>query len=197
MFRKGVVVVFAGLLTLAAAVAQAADTYHVDRVHSAVTFKIRHIVSKVPGKFNDFDGAIVLDRNDMTKSSVEFTVKTASIDTDNEKRDEHLRSDAFFDVQKHPEMTFKSAAVTKMGENKYDVTGTFTLHDTTRTITIPVEVLGVSTDNSKIGFETSFTLNRQEYGVKWNNAMEGGGLILGDDVDITINIEASLPREKK
>lgn len=195
MFRNGVVALFAGLLILAAAIAQAADTYHVDRVHSAVAFKVRHIVSKVPGKFTDFDGLIVLDREDMTKSSVEFSIKAASIDTDNERRDGHLRSSDFFDVENHPEITFKSTAISKAGENKYNVTGEFTMRGTTKSITIPVEVLGLSGDNSTAGFETSFTINRQDYGVKWNNAMEGGGMLLGDDVDVTINIESSLPRE--
>ena len=181
------------LFALLAAPALATETYKVDPVHSSVEFKIRHLVGKAAGRFDDYSGTIVVDRDDLTKSSVEFSVVMASIDTDNENRDEHLRSEEFFDGEKHPHMTFKSSKIVKTGDMMYDVTGQFELHGVTKEITIPVEVLGFGPSpwgKGAAGFETSFTINRKDYGIVWNKALDAGGFVLGDDVDVEITIEA-------
>lgn len=167
--------------------AVAADTYNVDQAHSTVGFSVRHIFTRVPGEFNDFDGTIVYDAANPANSKVDFTVQAASIDTDNERRDGHLKSADFFDVEKYPTLTFKSKKVTGSG-NDLQVTGDLTIRGVTKEVTVPVEVLGAA--GGKAGFATEFQINRQDYGVQWNRAMEGGGTILDDEVTIRIDIEA-------
>jgi polyisoprenoid-binding protein YceI len=171
----------------------AADTYSADKAHSEVSFRIRHLLSKVPGRFNDFSGTIVFDAAKPTNSSVEFTIKATSIDTGNENRDKHLRSADFFDVEKFPEITFKSTAVKEVAKNRFQVTGAFTLHGVTKTIILPVEFLGEAKmgENSKAGFSAETTINRKDYGIVWNSPLENGGTVLGEDVEIAINIEAN------
>ena len=171
----------------------AAETYNVDPLHSNVMFQIRHLLSKVTGKFNDVQGTVQIDRDDPAASSVTFTIKSESIDTANERRDKHLRSDAFFDVANHPTITFESTTVKPLGDDNYEVTGSFTMRGVTKEIVIPVEVLGEMKDpwgNQRMGFETSITINRKDYGVSFNQVLDQGGLMLGDDVKITINLEA-------
>lgn len=186
-----------GLLALAALVAlpalAAATTYGVDGSHSTVSFKIRHLVTNVTGHFRDFEGTIVYDAENPAGSSVEFTVQAASIDTANEDRDKHLRSPDFFDVEKFPVLTFKSTKVSK-SKNGLDVTGEFSMHGVTKTITIPVEVAGPLTDpwgRTVAGFETNFTIDRKDYGIVWNKLLDAGGAVLGDEVKIHIAIEAA------
>ena len=188
------------ILTTVAAVAIsasafAADSFVVDRNHSEANFQVRHLVSRVSGKFDDFSGAIVIDRSKPSDSSVEFTIKTASIDTGVNDRDKHLRSADFFDADKFPGITFKSTSVKPAAKkDTYDVTGTFTMHGVTKTITLPVEFLGFIKDprgNERAGFTTHITLNRRDYGINWNRALDAGGTLLSDDVDITVNIEAA------
>lgn len=173
-------------------------TYKVDADHSGVGFTIRHFVSNVPGRFRDFDGVIKYDKQNPAASSVEFTVKAASIDTSNNDRDEHLRGADFFDVQKFPTLTFTSTKVAAKDADTLDVTGNLTMHGVTKQITIPVEVLGsVKTPNGeKAGFESSFTVNRKDYGIVWNRVLDAGGSVLGDDVKINIAIEANRQMEK-
>ena len=171
-------------------------TYKVDADHSGVSFTIRHFVSNVPGRFRDFDGVIKYDPKNPAASSVEFTVQAASIDTANNNRDEHLRSADFFDVQKFPTLTFTSTKVVPKGSNTLDVTGNLTMHGVTKQITIPVEVMGfVKTPRGeKGGFETSFKIDRKEYGITWNNVMDSGP-VLGDEVKISISIAANRQAE--
>jgi polyisoprenoid-binding protein YceI len=166
--------------------------YKVDPNHSSVGFTIRHFVSNVPGRFRDFHGIVKYDRQNPAASSVEFTVQAASINTDNEDRDNHLRSADFFDVQKFPTLTFTSTKVAPRDANTLDVTGDLTLHGVTRTVTIPVEVLGTiqGPRGEKAGFEAVFTLNRKEYGIVWNRVFDAGGSLLGDDVKVSVAIEA-------
>ena len=167
-------------------------TYKVDADHSGVGFSIRHFVSNVSGRFRDFDGVIKYDKANPAASSVEFTVKAASIDTANNDRDEHLRSKDFFDVQKFPTLTFTSTKVVAKDANTLDVTGNLTMHGVTKPITIPVTILGsVKTPKGeKAGFETNFKVDRKEYGITWNNVMDSGP-VLGDDVKVNIEIEAN------
>jgi len=180
-------------LFLVASPLLAADTYVVDNNHSIVVFTVRHLVSKVTGRFGDLNGTINIDRAKPEASSVEFKIQTASIDTNQPDRDKHLRSADFFDAEKNPEITFKSKSIKPTGKDTYDVTGTLTLRGVSKEITLPVSVLGEGKDprgQEKIGFETSTTINRKDYGVNWNRALDAGGYILGDDVKVTITLEA-------
>ena len=172
----------------------AAETFTVDKYHSEATFTIRHLITRVSGRFNDVSGSINVERSDPTLSSVEFTMKTASIDTGVAPRDNDLRGPNFFEVDKYPEITFKSTSIKPSGKKDvYDVTGPFTMHGVTKIITIPVEFLGFAKDpqgKERAGFVAHTTLNRQDYGIKWNKALDNGGALLGDDVDITVNVDA-------
>jgi len=178
---------------LAATTAGAAETFTFDKVHSDVGFQIRHFVSKVRGRFTDYDGTIVVDKAKPEASSVELTIKATSIDTDNENRDKDLRGPNYFDVEKFPEITFKSSKVTPKGGDKYDVTGTLTMHGVSKEITLPVSYLGTvdSGRGMKAGFETAITLNRKDFGIVFNRVLDSGGTMLGDDVLISINVEAN------
>jgi polyisoprenoid-binding protein YceI len=197
MFRR----LRVGLLPMAAACAlwaasaatlRAADTYTIDKNHSDVSFTIRHFASKVHGRFSDFSGAIQADPAKPETSSVNFTIKAASIDTNNADRDNHLRSADFFDAAKYPEITFKSSKVTPKGKDQYDVTGTLTMRGVSKEITIAVAYLGSAKDpggNDRASFELSNKLNRKDFGINWNKALDGGGFMLSDDVDVTISLE--------
>ncbi len=178
-----------------AAPALAADTYAVDKGHSEVGFQIGHLgLSKVRGRFKDFDGTIRVDPAKPETSSVEFSVKTASIDTDNEKRDEDLKTGAgLLEVEKYPSMTFKSSKIVTKGKDHYDVTGTLTLHGISKEITLPVTVIGPIKDpwgNQRVSFETNTTLNRKDYGISYHKLLDTGGLVVGDDVSVSITLEA-------
>ena len=180
-------------LALASTSIFAADTYVIDPVHSNVAFKIRHLVSKVTGKFADFSGTVNIDPKKPASSSVDFAIKVASIDTGNGDRDKHLKSGDFFDAEKYPEITFKSSSVKSTGKDKYAVAGTLTMHGVSKHVTIPVEFDGYGKDmqgNEKAGFELSTTLDRKDYGINWNKAVDNGTL-LGDEVTISINLETS------
>ena len=181
-------------LTLGLAGTALADTYTVDRNHSEAAFQVRHIFTKVRGTFRDFSGTINFDKAKPENSTVEFRIKATSIDTGVQKRDDHLRSPDFFDVATHPEIVFKSTKVVSKGNNKYDVTGDFTMHGVTKSITLPVTFLGEQKfmKGSKAGFETAVTINRKDYGLIWNRALESGGVMVGEEVEIAINIEADL-----
>ncbi len=178
-----------------AASAFAADNFIVDKMHSEAVFQVRHLVSRVSGKFDDFNGAISVDQANPVASSVEFTIKTASINTGVTDRDKHLRSADFFEVEKFPEISFKSNSIKPSGrKDVYDVTGTFRMHGVTKTITVPVEFLGFIKDprgSQRAGFAVHTNLNRKDYGISWNRALDAGGTLLSDDVDITVNIEAA------
>lgn len=167
------------------------ESWAVDKVHSTATFKVRHITANVVGQFRDFEGAIKLDRANPAKSSVDFTIQAKSIDTGNENRDNHLRSADFFDVEKFPVISFKSTSVTPKGNNNFDVTGDLTMHGVTKRITLPVSFLGFAKGGrgEKGGFEIETTLNRKDYGVIWNRALDEGGFVLGEDVKVSINLE--------
>lgn len=183
---------FAVAAALLAAPAFAADTYTIDKNHSEAVFTIKHLVSRVSGRFGDFSGAINVDPAAPAQSSVELTINTASIDTDVADRDKHLKSPDFFDVEKFPTITFKSSKVTPAGANKYNVDGTLTMRGVSKPVTLPVEFLGFVKDNrgnEKAGFSLETTLNRKDYGIVWNSALDAGGFVLGDDVKVVVNLE--------
>jgi polyisoprenoid-binding protein YceI len=187
----------ASLLPLAAAVLAAsplaaADTYSVDKNHSDVSFQIRHFASKVRGRFGDFEGTIQADPAKPELSSVVFTIKTPSIDTGNGDRDKHLRSADFFDADRCSEISFKSSKITSTGKDKYDVAGTLTMRCVSKDVTLPVTYLGTAKDprgTERASFELLTKLNRKDYGINWNKALDSGGFMLSDDVDITIDLE--------
>jgi polyisoprenoid-binding protein YceI len=184
----------AAALVLAVLAPAFAAGYKIDAVHTTVLFSVRHIFTDVQGKFQKFDGAIEYDPANQAAASVQFTVDAASIDTNNEKRDGHLRSPDFFDAAKFPTLSFKSTKVVAKGKDMLEVTGDFTMRGVTKSITVPVKVLGVldSKDfGKKAGFSTSFTINRKDYGITWNKVMDVGGALLGDDVKIEISVEAN------
>ena len=168
-------------------------TCDIDSTHSEATFTERHLITKVRGRFSEFAGTIGFDDAKPANSSVTFTIQAASIDTNQKDRDAHLRSGDFFDTEKFPTIVFASTALTPRGDNLYDVTGDFTIRDTTRRITLPVSFLGKATDpwgNERIAFEAEYTLNRKDYGLNWNAALETGGFLVGDDVKITLSVQA-------
>jgi len=166
----------------------AADTYKIDPVHSEVSFKVRHLgLSKVTGRFAKFQGTIQVDDQDLSKSSVDVSIEAASISTDNEGRDKHLKSPDFFDVEKIPTLTFKSVAVKEVSKGKLEVTGDFTMHGVTKRIVIPITSLGTAKgpmNDVRAGFEGSLTLNRGDYGIK---TFPG---VIGEEVGITLGVEA-------
>jgi len=190
---------FALALALTAAVAFAApQTYVVDRPHSQATFTVRHMMSKVTGKFDDFTGTVNVDRANPSASSVELTIKTASINTGDPNRDKHLRTPDFFDAEKNPEIHFKSTAIApSKTKDVYDVTGDLTMHGVTKRVTLPVEFLGYQKDpwgNERAGFQLETKLSRKDYGINWNKALDNGGFLVGDDVTVSINLE-TLPKK--
>jgi polyisoprenoid-binding protein YceI len=181
---------FVAGLTVAAMLT--AETYVVDKNHSDASFRIRHFASKVRGRFADFEGTINADPAKPEASSVTFTIKTASIDTSQPDRDKHLKSADFFDVEKYPEITFKSSKMTPAGKDKYDVTGTLTMHGVSKEVTLPVTYLGTVKDprgNERASFEIDTKLNRKDFGMTWNRALDAGGFMLSDDVDVEIALE--------
>ena len=175
----------------------AADTLVIDPVHSEVSFQVRHFVTNVRGRFTDFAGTVVADPAKPEAATVEFTVKAASIDTAQIKRDTHLRSADFFDAEKFPEISFKSTKMKATGKDKYDVTGNLTMHGVTKPVTLRVTNLGTAGagKDAKFGFEAATTLNRKDFGIVWNKALDNGGYMLGDDVIVTINLEAGHKKE--
>ena len=174
-------------------VAKAAQTYVIDKVHSEVTFQVRHLLTKVRGRFSEFSGSVVFDQEHPERSSATLTIDAASVDTGTPDRDTHLRSDDFFAVGTYPTLTFTSSRVARTGDETYDVSGTLTIRGVAKEITLPVTYLGSARDpwgNQRAGFETSITLNRKEFGLTWNAALETGGFLVGDEVRISLSIQA-------
>jgi len=175
------------------------DKYEIDAAHAFVTFTIPHLViNKAKGSFKDISGTILYDEKDPSKSSVEVTIKTASINTNNESRDKHLRSADFFDVEKYPDMTFKSKRIERKGNGNV-ATGDLTIRGVTKEVQMPFTVGGPIKDPfptglKRIGVQASLQIDRREYGITWSRALEGGGLFVGNEVTIEINVEARIPK---
>lgn len=191
--KKRIAVVLALALCAAATATAETEPFVFDKAHSQVGFSIRHWVTKVEGRFKDFDGKIWIDRAKPSDSKVELTVQAASIDTANERRDNHLRSADFFEVEKYPTITFKSTKVEPKGKDLYDVTGDLTMHGVTKTLTVPVKHTGFLSlgKQEKAGFELTIPINRKDFGILWNRTADQGGVMLGDDVEITVLVEAN------
>lgn len=195
MFKRFVI---AGLLVIMGTVPTWADVYTIDPTHSSVVFSVTHMaISKVPGAFKEFSGFIDYNPGDMAKSRVEATIKVASIDTRDSNRNKHLQSPDFLAADSFPEITFKSTKVTDKGKGQLEIVGDFTMHGVTKSVTLDAEMLGAITDprgNKRIGFSAHTKIDRMDYGVKWNMALETGGLVVGHDIDITLGIEAVLKK---
>lgn len=172
----------------------ATDTYRIDPAHSEIGFKVRHFLSKTPGRFAKFQGTIQIDEKDLSRSSVEVSIDTASVNTDNESRDKHLRSADFFDAERFPAMTFKSTSVREVAKGRLEVTGDLTLRGVTRRITFPITNVGVINSpfgDVRAGFiDGTLRINRKDFGVSWNKVLDTGGTMLSDEVDISLNVEA-------
>jgi polyisoprenoid-binding protein YceI len=165
----------------------------IDKAHSEATFQVRHLITKVRGRFTDFEGVINADDADPSKSSVTFTIQAPSIDTGAPDRDKHLVSEDFFHVEKFPTITFVSTSVKKTGEDEFAVTGDLTIRGVTRQVTLPVTALGAAKDpwgNLRAGFETEITINRKDFGLNWNAALETGGFLVGDEVKVNLSVQA-------
>jgi polyisoprenoid-binding protein YceI len=184
-------------LSLSLVPGYAGEKFDIDPSHSNVTFTVRHMgIAKVNGEFKKFSGAIVYDDKDITKSSVNVVIHTASIDTENENRDNHLRSEDFFNVAKDSLITFASKKIEKKGEG-YVAIGDLTLRGVTKEVALPFTILGTMKDqrgDTRLGVEAKTTINRFDSGVKWDRTFEPGNLVVGKDVDITLNIEAKAPK---
>jgi polyisoprenoid-binding protein YceI len=171
----------------------AADKYDIDTGHSHVGFAVKHmLVSTVKGNFKEFSGSIMYAPDDLSKSSVSITIKSASIDTDSERRDNHLRSDDFFNAEMYPEITFASKKIEKRGE-AYVAIGEMTIRDVTKEIEIPFEVAGPvpgRRGSQLIGVDAAFEINRQDYGVKYSQTLDTGGLAVSNEVRIEVHVEA-------
>lgn len=168
------------------------DVYAIDSGHSEVGFRIRHLMSKVSGEFDAFSGAILIDPKDYSKGSVAFSIDASSIDTNNADRDIHLRGPDFFDVERFPKITFTSKKVVVISAARLLVSGDLTMRGVTRSVNLSVAIGGFAIDpwgNEKAGFEATGTLNRKDFGMVWNKHLDKGGTILGDDVELSINLE--------
>jgi polyisoprenoid-binding protein YceI len=171
-----------------------ATSWIIDPNHSSVGFSIRHLFSKVPGAFDKFSGTVDFDPANPTAATVKVDIDPASIDTKTPKRDDHLRSSDFFDVAKFPALTFQSTKVTKGEGNALTVEGNLTMHGVTKPVTLAVNFLGAgpAMGGQRAGFEATTKVDRKDFGIIWNKTLDSGTL-LGDDVDITIGIEAYTP----
>ena len=168
--------------------------YTLDPAHSRLGFVARHaMVTKVRGAFNDVDGSGYFDADDPAGSHIELTIKAHSIDTRNADRDNHLRSNDFFDMDNHPEITFRSTAVEKVDDDTFRVTGDLTIKGVTKAITYDLELSGPATDpfgNTRIGLEGQATVNRKDWGVSWNAPLEAGGILVSEKVTLEFEISA-------
>lgn len=169
-------------------------SYTLDPSHTRLGFVARHaMVTKVRGAFNEFEGTTTIDGSDPSKSSVNLTIKVNSIDTRNDQRDGHLRTNDFLDIDTYPEIKFVSTSIEHDGENDFQVTGDLTIKDVTRQVTLPLEFQGAAKDpfgNDRIGFEGSVVINRKDFGITWNAALETGGVLVSDKITLEFEISA-------
>lgn len=172
----------------------ALEKWNFDAVHSNVGFSVRHLmVSKVHGHFKTWTGSLSIDEGNLAASSVEVKIDAASIDTKEQQRDDHLRSADFLDAAKYPHIVFRSTAVSKVADDRYRVTGDFTIRDVTKPVVLDVEYFGRQKDpwgGERMGFTAKTHIERKDYGLNFNIPLEGGGFVVGERVDIAIDIEA-------
>jgi polyisoprenoid-binding protein YceI len=169
-------------------------TYAIDPSHSRIGFVARHaMVTKVRGSFNEFQGSGYYDAGDPTRSHLSLTIQADSIDTRNADRDGHLKSNDFFDMATYPEITFSSTAVEQVDAENYRVTGDLTIKDVTKPVTVEFEYTGTAVDpyqNQRIGFEGKTTVNRKDWGISWNTALDAGGVLVSEKVTLEFEVSA-------
>jgi polyisoprenoid-binding protein YceI len=170
------------------------STWNIDTSHSGINFTVRHmVVSKVRGKFTDWKGALILNEEHPARSSVEVAIDAASIDTGVADRDNHLRSPDFLDVAQYPRITFRSTALKSAGTERFQVTGDLTIRGVSRQVTLEVEAGGQAKDpwgNQRTGYSARLRLERKDFGLQWNQLLETGGVLVGEQVDVEIDLEA-------
>ncbi len=181
------------LLFITASVSLAQTNWSLDKAHTKIAFSATHLViSNVEGRFDSFDVNVMTDGDDFEDASIEFSADVNSINTDNEKRDEHLESDDFFNAKKFPKMTFKSKSFKKISDGNYKLIGDLTIRDITKEVTLDAKLNGIIKDpwgKTRAGFTVSGVVNRFDFGLKWNAMLETGGLVVGKDIVININLE--------
>jgi polyisoprenoid-binding protein YceI len=178
----------------ATTLADLSGTYTIDPAHTRIGFVARHaMVTKVRGAFNQIEGAASIDGDDFGKSTARLTIQAASIDTRNEQRDAHLRSNDFLGMDEHPQITFVSTGVRQTGGTSLDLTGDLTVKGVTRSVTVPFEFEGAAVDpmgNLRVGFEGSVAISRQDFGITWNATLETGGVLVSDKVVLEFEVSA-------
>lgn len=168
-------------------------TYKIDTAHSDIMFKVKHLmISTVTGVFKKFDATLDVNEADLANAKVWFEADVDSVDTKSEQRDQHLKSDDFFNAEKYPKMIFKSTGIEKVSDEEYTLHGDLTIRDVTKPVDLKVEYNGEVTDpwgQKRMGFEVNGKINRREYGLKWSAVTEAGGIVVADDVKLVMNIE--------
>ena len=187
-----------GIMLFVAIGSAQTGSWKLDKAHSQVTFSVTHmVISEVTGVFKEFDITFSSDKEDLTDTKVEAIIKTKSIDTGNERRDNHVRSDEFLNAEKFPEMKFKSNKVEKTGQDTYKITGDMTIRDVTKSVVLDTKYKGSIKDamgNTRIAFKATTTIDRFEFGTTWNKAIETGGLVAGKDIEVTLLMEFTKPK---
>ncbi|WP_338869833.1 YceI family protein [Myxococcus stipitatus] len=172
----------------------ALKTWQLDTTHTTIGFMVRHmVVAKVHGRFTRFEGKVVVPGEDLAQGSVEVKIDATSIDTGVEQRDNHLRSQDFFDAGAFPKLIFRSKRVQDAGKGHYRVVGDLTIRDVTREVVLETELLGKVKDpwgNERLAFQASTSIDRKDFGLSWNQALEAGGLLVGERVDISLDVQA-------
>lgn len=173
-----------------------ATTWRIDPSHTSVEFAVKHmVITTVKGRFSQVDGTILLDETDMSRSSVTAQIEAASIDTREAQRDEHLQSADFLDVATHPTLSFRSTRVIPRGGDRYEVLGELTIRGATREVLLDATFAGTAKDpwgGTRVAFSGTTAINRRDFGLTWNAALESGGLLVGDEVKISLEIQAVL-----
>lgn len=180
------------ITTAPTSLSELSGTWTFDPAHTRIGFVARHaMVTKVRGAFNEFEGTVVVDEDDVTRSQATLTIKAASIDTRNEQRDGHLRSNDFFAMEDYPEITFVSTGFAPTGPTSLELTGDLTIKGVTRSVTVPFEFEGAAVDpfgNLRAGFEGGVTVNRKDWGITWNAALEAGGVLVSDKINLEFEV---------
>ncbi len=195
--KKLFIAFFVSLLMVVAVRAQ--TTWKIDQTHSAVSFSVSHmVIAEVPGRFTEFDATLLQMKDDFSDSKLNATIKVKSINTDNEGRDKHLRSTDFFDAEKDSIITFIGKTFNKIGKDTYKITGDLTIRGTAKPVVLETKFKGMINDpwgNTRVGFKAEGKINRKDFGIVWNKTLEAGGLLVGEEVRIVINVE--MVKEKK
>lgn len=192
MMKKLTTILVVLMLTVFSVTAQKTK-WTFDKVHSKIQFDVAHLViSEVTGQFQDYEGTVLADKADFSDAKIDFSIDVKSINTNDENRDGHLQSADFFDAAKYPKITFKSKSMTEAGKNQYKLTGDLTMHGVTKTVTFDVKYGGTVTDpygNVKAGFKITGVIDRTDFGLKYNSVLDSGGLLIGEEITITCNVE--------